>query len=126
MRNDRVCAVTVVLGVLAMAASPLTQTSAPTSSSATASAPPKLAAYKQEVAQSIDGMYDLAQQMVDSVRDDALVRNRRRHRDRVGPRQGPGDDDPRRADAAGHRVAGVVTRHKTYLDQLGIKYPTIR
>jgi aminobenzoyl-glutamate utilization protein B len=29
--------------------------------------PPKLAAYKTEAAASIDGMYDLAQQMVDSV-----------------------------------------------------------
>src|SRR5687767_11556654 len=32
-----------------------------------AAAPPRLAAYKQEVTRSIDGMHDLAQQMVDSV-----------------------------------------------------------
>ena len=32
-----------------------------------ATVPPKLAAYKQEAATSIDAMYDLAQQMVDSV-----------------------------------------------------------
>ena len=41
--------------------------SQPASVSTATAVPPKLAAYKQEVTTSIDGMYDLAQQMVDSV-----------------------------------------------------------
>jgi aminobenzoyl-glutamate utilization protein B len=43
--------------VVALGAAPATQ----------GGAPPKLGEYKQEAAASIDGMYDLAQQMVDSV-----------------------------------------------------------
>jgi aminobenzoyl-glutamate utilization protein B len=50
------------------AASPATQSErTPAPASSVSTTPPKLAAYKQEVAKSIDGMYDLAQQMVDSV-----------------------------------------------------------
>ena len=57
------------VAVLVMAtASPSTQSErAPAAASGGGAAPAKLAAYKQEVAKSIDGMYDLAQQMVDSV-----------------------------------------------------------
>src|SRR5687767_6971960 len=59
----------VAVALLVMvAASPATQTErAPAPQSGGGAAPPKLAAYKQEVATSIDAMYDLAQQMVDSV-----------------------------------------------------------
>src|SRR5687767_12733009 len=59
----------VAVALLVMvAASPATQTErAPAPQSGGGAAPPKLAAYKQEVVKSIDGMYDLAQQMVDSV-----------------------------------------------------------
>jgi aminobenzoyl-glutamate utilization protein B len=46
----------------------VTATGTPTMQSGAAPPlPPKLAAYKSEVSASIDGMYDLAQQMVDSV-----------------------------------------------------------
>ena len=41
--------------------------SAATAAAVAATVPPKLTAYKQEAATSIDGMFDLAQQMVDSV-----------------------------------------------------------
>ncbi len=57
----------VALIALGATASPTTQATPAASASAPAAAPPELAAYKQEVATSIDGMYDLAQQMVDSV-----------------------------------------------------------
>src|SRR5919106_1061783 len=59
----------VAVAVLVMAAaSPATQSQRTAASAPPAdAAPPKLAAYKQEVAKSIDGMYDVAQQMVDSV-----------------------------------------------------------
>jgi aminobenzoyl-glutamate utilization protein B len=59
--------VAVALLVMA-AASPATQSQrTPAPASGVNAAPPKLAAYKQEVATSIDGLSDLAQQMVDSV-----------------------------------------------------------
>jgi aminobenzoyl-glutamate utilization protein B len=67
MRRHRMRVVIVVLMLLAGAASPTTEGQAPGGSAAAVSVPPKLAAYKQEAAKSIDGMYDLAQQMVDSV-----------------------------------------------------------
>jgi aminobenzoyl-glutamate utilization protein B len=57
------------IALLLMSASPTTQSGAgasPPVASGAASIP-KLAAYKTEAAASIDGMYDLAQQMVDSV-----------------------------------------------------------
>src|SRR5699024_6952690 len=55
------------IAIVALGASPRTQ--GPAGAPATAAAPvsPKLAAYKAEAAASVDGMYDLAQQMVDSV-----------------------------------------------------------
>ena len=59
----------VLVAVLATSTSLTTQSerSAATAAAVAAAVPPKLAAYKQEAATSIDGMYDLAQQMVDSV-----------------------------------------------------------
>jgi aminobenzoyl-glutamate utilization protein B len=50
-----------------MPASPRTQSGSPATPSAGAPEPPRLAAYKQEAAASVDGLHDLAQQMVDSV-----------------------------------------------------------
>jgi aminobenzoyl-glutamate utilization protein B len=72
MRVYRTCALVALIALVAMSASPRMQSgavaSSPSSSSATATpAPPKLAAYKTEAVASIDGMYDFAQQMVDSV-----------------------------------------------------------
>ena len=57
------------MAVLAAGTSPTTQSerSATAASAVAATVPPKLTAYKQEAAASVDGMYDLAQQMVDSV-----------------------------------------------------------
>jgi aminobenzoyl-glutamate utilization protein B len=56
MHSRRVALAVIVL-LSAIVATPTTQESAP----------PELAAYKSEAAASIDGMYDFAQQMVDSV-----------------------------------------------------------
>jgi len=53
-------------GVVAASAAPTTQNQ-PATSPAAAPQPPNLVAYKQEAAARIDEMYDLAQQMVDSV-----------------------------------------------------------
>jgi aminobenzoyl-glutamate utilization protein B len=66
MRKHRARVVIVVLVALTATVSPATQGQAP-GGSAAVSAPPKLAAYKQEAAASVDAMYALAQQMVDSV-----------------------------------------------------------
>jgi aminobenzoyl-glutamate utilization protein B len=57
----------VLVAPLAAAISPATQGQPPAAPAASATLPPKLAQYKQEATASIDGMYDLAQQMVDSV-----------------------------------------------------------
>ena len=57
MHSRRVLTLAVVVVTVSMGVTPATQQSAS----------PKLAAYKSEAATSIDGMYDLAQQMVDSV-----------------------------------------------------------
>jgi aminobenzoyl-glutamate utilization protein B len=62
MRSIRLGRAVALIVTLAMTASLTAQTAPPT---ATTSA--KLADYKKEVATSIDGMYDFAQQMVDSV-----------------------------------------------------------
>jgi len=67
VRKERVWVAIVVLVALTATASPTTEGQAPGGPATAGSAPPKLAAYKQEVATSIDAMYDLAQQMVDSV-----------------------------------------------------------
>jgi aminobenzoyl-glutamate utilization protein B len=66
MRKHRAWVAIVVLAAAATV-SPAARGQAPGGSTAAASAPPKLAAYKQEAAASVDAMYDLAQQMVDSV-----------------------------------------------------------
>jgi aminobenzoyl-glutamate utilization protein B len=69
MRGSRMWALVASIALLLMSASPTTQSGAgasPPVASGAASIP-KLAAYKTEAAASIDGMYDLAQQMVDSV-----------------------------------------------------------
>ena len=59
----------VLVAVLATSTSLTTQSERSAATGAAVAAPvlPRLAAYKQEAATSIDGMYDLAQQMVDSV-----------------------------------------------------------
>jgi aminobenzoyl-glutamate utilization protein B len=64
MRVYRTSALLVPIALIVMSASLRTQRVA---TPAAAPAPPKLAAYKTEAAASIDGMYDFAQQMVDSV-----------------------------------------------------------
>jgi aminobenzoyl-glutamate utilization protein B len=66
MLKPRAWLLLVLVASLATTSSLQTQ-SAPPASAAAVSVPPKLAQYKQEAAASIDGMYDLAQQMVDSV-----------------------------------------------------------
>jgi aminobenzoyl-glutamate utilization protein B len=69
MRRFGVGVLAVVVAVLAASTSSTTQSerSATAASTVAATVPPKLTAYKQEAAASVDGMYDLAQQMVDSV-----------------------------------------------------------
>src|SRR5688500_1053620 len=65
MRSYRTWALVVPIALVVMSASPRMQGGGP--GPAATAAPPKLAAYKTEAVASIDGMYDLAQQMVDSV-----------------------------------------------------------
>jgi aminobenzoyl-glutamate utilization protein B len=67
MRKDRAWRLFVLVALVATTTSLATQSDRPASPAAAASSPPKLAQYKQEAVASIDGMYDLAQQMVDSV-----------------------------------------------------------
>jgi aminobenzoyl-glutamate utilization protein B len=67
MRAYRTWALVVPIALVVMSASPRTQSRAVTTPPNAAPASPKLAAYKTEAAASIDGMYDFAQQMVDSV-----------------------------------------------------------
>jgi aminobenzoyl-glutamate utilization protein B len=66
MRAYRAWALIVPIVLVMTSASPRMQSGA-VATPVPASVPPKLAAYKTEAAASIDGMYDLAQQMVDSV-----------------------------------------------------------
>ncbi len=66
MLRHRAWLLLVLVASLATTSSPETQSAQPAPAAA-ASVPPKLAQYKQEAATSIDGMYDLAQQMVDSI-----------------------------------------------------------
>jgi aminobenzoyl-glutamate utilization protein B len=63
------CVMVVLVAMLATSTSLTTQSERSAATGAAVAAPvlPRLAAYKQEAATSIDGMYDLAQQMVDSV-----------------------------------------------------------
>ena len=68
MRRCRTWMLLLIIALVAMNATPRTQDGRPGApATVAAQTPPQLAAYKQEVAKSIDGMYDLAQQMVDSV-----------------------------------------------------------
>jgi aminobenzoyl-glutamate utilization protein B len=68
MRGSRMWALVASIALVLMSASPTTQSGAVTPPAAAgAASQPKLAAYKTEAVASIDGMYDLAQQMVDSV-----------------------------------------------------------
>jgi aminobenzoyl-glutamate utilization protein B len=67
MRKDRAWRLFVLVALVATTTSLATQSERPAAPTAAASSPPKLVQYKQEAVASIDGMYDLAQQMVDSV-----------------------------------------------------------
>ena len=69
MRVRYTAGVAAVIVLAVLAANPQMQGGTPTAAPAPPAAPmpPKLADYKKEVAASVDGMYDLAQQMVDSV-----------------------------------------------------------
>ena len=68
MRAYRTWALVAPVALVLMTASAMTQSGAGTTpATAGTPAPPQLAAYKTEAAASIDGMSDLAQQMVDSV-----------------------------------------------------------
>ena len=70
MRLKHVWALTVFIVLVSMSATPTMQSGAatpPTRGGAGAPVPPKLAGYKKEVANTVDGMYDFTQQMVDSV-----------------------------------------------------------
>ena len=64
--RDRTCALALI-ALVVMSASPRMQSRAVTTPPNAAPVSPKLAAYKTEAAASIDGLYDFAQQMVDSV-----------------------------------------------------------
>jgi aminobenzoyl-glutamate utilization protein B len=67
MRKDRAWRLFVLVALVATTTSLATQSERPAAPPAAASSPPKLVQYKQEAVASIDGMSDLAQQMVDSV-----------------------------------------------------------
>jgi len=67
MRRSRTWMLLVIIALVAMNAAPTTQDGRAGAPATAAPLPPKLAAYKQEAAASVDAMYDLAQQMVDSV-----------------------------------------------------------
>ncbi|HLG56536.1 MAG TPA: amidohydrolase [Vicinamibacterales bacterium] len=69
MRYRQAGILVAVVVIASMSATPTMQggATAPRPGGVSASGPPKLADYKKEVAASVDGMYDLAQQMVDSV-----------------------------------------------------------
>src|SRR5688572_14985674 len=68
MRLRQTVLSTVAIAFVALSAKPLMQSAQPSRPlSAAAPVPAKLADYKKEAVASVDGMYDLAQQMVDSV-----------------------------------------------------------
>jgi aminobenzoyl-glutamate utilization protein B len=67
MSTPRLVGLAVLIASIAMTESPKAQTAPPTPSGAGAPAADRLAGYKNEAATTIDGMYDFAQQMVDSV-----------------------------------------------------------
>jgi aminobenzoyl-glutamate utilization protein B len=76
MRVTHTWALSAAIAIASMSATPSMQSAPPpnptlpparASASLSTPIPPKLADYKKEAAASVDGMYDLAQQMVDSV-----------------------------------------------------------
>jgi aminobenzoyl-glutamate utilization protein B len=67
MRARRMWGLVGLFAIVAMSASPASQRAGSPSTASAAPPPVRLAEYKQEVAATVDGMYDLAQQMVDSV-----------------------------------------------------------
>jgi hypothetical protein len=80
MRKHRAWVRMVVMVALTATVSPATQGQAPGRPPAGTSAPPKLAAYKQEAAAGVDAMYGLAQQMVDSCSASARSGSRKSRR----------------------------------------------
>ena len=67
MRVTHTWALSAAIAIASMSATPSMQSAPAPAPAASAPLPPKLADYKKEAAASVDGMYDLAQQMVDSV-----------------------------------------------------------
>ena len=67
MRARRIGSLVGLFAVVTMSASLVSQSAGSQSTASLAQPPARLAEYKQEVAATVDGMYDLAQQMVDSV-----------------------------------------------------------
>ena len=65
--RNRAWLLSVLVASLASTTFPASQSERPDTQVVAAAVPPKLAQYKQEAVASIDGMYGLAQQMVDSV-----------------------------------------------------------
>ena len=65
--RNRAWLLSVLVASLATTTFPASQSERPATQVVAAAVPPKLAQYKQEAVASIDGMYGLAQQMVDSV-----------------------------------------------------------
>ena len=65
--RNRAGLLSVLVASLATTTFPASQSERPATQVVAAAVPPKLAQYKQEAVASIDGMYGLAQQMVDSV-----------------------------------------------------------
>jgi len=65
--RSRAWLLSVLVASLATTTFPASQSERPATQVVAAAVPPKLAQYKQEAVASVDGMYGLAQQMVDSV-----------------------------------------------------------
>ena len=65
--RNRAWLLSVLVASLATTTFPASQSERPATQVVAAAVPPKLAQYKQEAIASVDGMYGLAQQMVDSV-----------------------------------------------------------
>ena len=65
--RNRAWLLSVLVASLATTTFPASQSERPATQVVAAAVPPKLAQYKQEAVASVDGMYGLAQQMVDSV-----------------------------------------------------------
>ena len=63
MRVTHTWALSAAIAIASMSATPSMQSAPAPAPAASAPLPPKLADYKKEAAASVDGMYDLAQQM---------------------------------------------------------------